>query len=51
MYLGIRGSEVGESTQNQPKELADCVKIQPSIKNIQKNLMCFFWTMGLYLAG
>jgi hypothetical protein len=42
MFPELVGSEVGESTKNRPKELADCVKMQPSIKNIQKNLMCYF---------
>jgi hypothetical protein len=41
MFPELVGSEVGEGTKNQPKELADRVKIGPSIKNIQKNLMCY----------
>jgi hypothetical protein len=35
-------SEVGEVKKISPKELAVCVKIGPSIKNMKKNLMCYF---------
>jgi hypothetical protein len=45
MLPELVGSEVGESTKNHPKELADCVKMQPSIKNIQKNLMCYIGSL------
>src|SRR5271169_6034152 len=44
----------GEVTQKRSKEPADCVKIEPPIKNMKKNLMCqigFLWAYIFVYQG
>jgi hypothetical protein len=40
LFLSPPALKDGEGTQKRSKEPADCVKIEPSVKNMKKKVMC-----------